>query len=65
MRVDDHFPKSAMEFEEILEEAEDQYSGEWAEDFVKDMRKKYDQYGGSMFLSDKQLAALKKIAYGE
>lgn len=53
------------EFKDILDAAEDNASGNWEETFVSDMRDKFDEYGLSMFLSDKQQEILERIANGE
>jgi hypothetical protein len=58
MRVEDY----DIDFEELLSAAEDEAKNEWEMDFVGDMRDKYTDYGDTMFLSEKQLALLRRIA---
>ena len=58
MRVEDY----DIDFDELLSAAEDEAKNEWEMDFVGDMRDKYTDYGDTMFLSEKQLALLRRIA---
>jgi hypothetical protein len=58
MRVEDY----DIDFDELLGEAETLAKNEWEMDFVGDMRDKYTDYGDTMFLSEKQLALLRRIA---
>ena len=58
MRVEDY----DIDFDELLSVAEDEAKNEWEMDFVGDMRDKYTDYGDAMFLSEKQLALLRRIA---
>lgn len=50
------------EFDVLLEDAEDAATTEWEMDFVSDMKEKYEQYGDKMYVTEKQIAALEKIA---
>lgn len=63
MKVCDRFDSSS-EFEALLDDARMAASNDWEEAFVRSVKSRYDQYGGNTFLSDKQLAALEKIAAG-
>ena len=53
------------EFEDLLDEAYDNASGRWEENFVSDIRDRYDEHGIRMFLSEKQDEILQKIASGD
>ena len=57
----DHFD-SVVEFEELLAEADEQAVTTWQEDFVSDMKDRYEQYGTEMYLSDPQKDVLERIA---
>ncbi len=46
----------------LIEAAEAAASTEWEQNFMSDMRDRYDQYGDEMFLSDKQRAVLERLA---
>lgn len=50
------------EFEEILENAEDEARTGWGEDFVADMRSKWEQFGLSAYMTETQFSKLCKIA---
>lgn len=50
------------EFEEILENAEDEARTGWEEDFVADMRDKWEQFGLSAYMTEAQFNKLCKIA---
>ena len=54
--------KDIENFSELLDEAEDQATTEAEIDFCADMRSRFDAYEGEMFVSEKQLAWLEKIA---
>lgn len=57
--------KTAGEFKnfaEVLDVAEGMVSGNWEETFVGSMSDKYKQYGDKMYISDKQLTILVRIA---
>lgn len=58
MRVEDY----DIDFDALLGVAETLARGEWEKDFVGDMRDKYLDYGDTMFLSEKQIAVLRRIA---
>lgn len=49
-------------FDAILDDAERQASNDWEMDFVSDIRDKYRKYDDNMFVSEKQLEQLKRIA---
>lgn len=63
MKVCDRFD-SASEFEVLLDDARTAASNDWEESFVRNVKYRYDRFGTDTFLSDKQLAALEKIAAG-
>lgn len=50
------------EFEDILESARMNAGTDWDEEFVKDMKARYDQWGMRAFLSDAQQEQLERIA---
>lgn len=49
------------DFERLLSDAESQAKSEFHQEFVADIRKKYDTWGIEMFLSEKQRSLLEKI----
>ena len=53
------------EFQDILDSADENASGAWEQSFVSDMQEKFDEYGLSMFISDKQQEIIERIANGE
>ena len=50
------------DFENLLNEAQENASTGWEENFVSDLQEKYDDFGSSMFLSDLQHERLQRIA---
>jgi hypothetical protein len=50
-------------FENILSQAEINAKTDWEMDFVSDMLEKYDEYENDMYVSERQLEILEKIAY--
>ncbi len=60
MRVTDH--DFALDFEDILDSAESYAKNDWEEQFVSDLRDKYEEWGDEMFLSDRQADILLRIA---
>lgn len=50
------------EFEDLLTSAEDNAETGWEMNFVEETREKYETWGKKMFLSDKQLSILERIA---
>lgn len=50
------------EFEELLENARMNAANDWEEQFVADMKERYEQYGKRMYISDAQQAHLERIA---
>ena len=60
MRVTDH--DFTLDFEDILDSAESYAKNDWEEQFVSDLRDKYDEWGDEMFLSDRQADILLRIA---
>jgi len=61
--VKDQFSKG--EWEALLDDAEREASDDWAQNFVADLRDKYDKYGAGMFVSNRQIEILEQIASGE
>lgn len=53
------------DLEDLIDEADGNAVGYWEEEFVSDMRDKFDEYGLRMFMSDKQKDILDRIASGE
>lgn len=49
------------DFEDVLDVAESKARGAWEEQFVADLRDKFDEYGERMFLSDRQDEILQRI----
>lgn len=60
-RVSTHF-EDPKDFADLLDAAEAADPRGQAADFVADVRKRYDEYGQSMFLSSKQKKWLENIA---
>lgn len=50
------------EFEDMLEQAEANANNEWELEFTSSIREKFNKYKGDMFVSEKQLEHLEKIA---
>lgn len=50
------------DYEDLLDDAEDHAESVWENDFVADMRDRYEQYGDSTFVSYEQLDKLREIA---
>lgn len=50
------------EFADLLGSAEDGATTGWEMNFTSDLRDKWDQYGLDMFISEKQIEHLEKIA---
>jgi hypothetical protein len=53
-----------IEFQDLLDEADDNASGSWEQTFVSELRTKFEEYGTGMFISDKQDEILNRIANG-
>ena len=64
MKVRHHFDDDE-EFESLLSDAEINASSEWEMEFVADMRDRYEEYGTGMYLSDRQLEILERLANDE
>lgn len=54
-----------LNFEDLLYEAESNAKGAWEEEFVDSMIARYDEYAERMFISDRQLEILERIAEGK
>lgn len=52
----------ASEFDELLADAENNATSDWDMNFVDDLRNRYDKYGERMYLSERQLEILRRIA---
>ena len=50
------------DFEDLLDQAEGNANSDWEMEFTSNIREKFDQYKGEMFVSEKQLEHLEKIA---
>lgn len=61
--VQDHYDED--DFESLLDDAESNAANDWEEQFVADMRERYQQYGKRMFLSQSQRTHLERIADDE
>jgi len=63
MKVKDKYDE--IEFQDLLDAAQENASGNWEKTFVSDMQDKFEEFGTGMFLSDKQDDILNRIANGE
>lgn len=52
----------ASEFDELLADAGNNATSDWDMNFVDDLRNRYDKYGERMYLSERQLEILERIA---
>jgi len=50
------------EFEDLLDAAASSATNGWEEQFVSDIRDKWEQYGARMYLSEKQGEILNRLA---
>lgn len=62
MKVKDYDAEYSIPFEVMLQEAEAFASAAWDMDFISDLRDKYDVYGENMYISEKQIEHLERIA---
>ena len=62
-KVGDIYTK--IEFDELLDEADNNSDGTWEENFVMDIHDRYEEHGMKMFLSVKQNEILSRIANGD
>lgn len=60
-KVEDMFD-DVQDFEDLLAAAEREAETGWEIDFVADVALRYAEYGGAMFLSDRQREMLEEIA---
>ncbi len=51
------------DFDQLLEDAESQARTDWEMAFVSDIQAKYDYYEDDLFVSEKQLDTLMRIAH--
>lgn len=63
MKVKDNYDE--REFQDLLDSAEENASGNWEKTFVSDLQDKFEEFGTGMFLSEKQEDILNRIANGE
>lgn len=56
---------SEIKFSDLLDEAENNAANSWEENFVSDLKSKFNEYGIRMFLSESQKDHLERIADGE
>lgn len=59
-RVKDLFDDPA-DFQQLLTDAEAEAVSEWQQEFVADMNERWEKYGPTMFLSEKQRETLEEI----
>ena len=62
-RVQDVYEED--EFEGLLDQAMMNAANDWEENFVSDMKTRFDQYGRRMYISDAQQGHLERIADDE
>lgn len=62
MTIGEHYAGDMSEFENTLDLADEGARNDWEKTFVNDIRTRYEQYGGEMFMSDRQKETLEKIA---
>lgn len=58
--VSDHYTED--HFESLLDDAESNAANDWEEEFVSDLKARYQQYGKRMFISQAQRSHLERIA---
>ena len=61
--VQDHYPDD--DFESMLIDAEANAANDWEEQFVADLKTRWQQYGKRMFISQAQRSHLERIADDE
>lgn len=61
--VQDHYTED--EFESLLLDAESNAATNWEEQFVADLKHRYEQFHAGMFISTAQREQLERIAYDE
>lgn len=61
--VQDHYTDD--DFESLLDDAEGNAANDWEEEFVSDMKARFQQYGKRMFISAAQRSHLERIADDE
>lgn len=49
-------------FQEVIDEAEANTKNNWEDNFIGDMSDKYKQYGDKIYISEKQIEILQRIA---
>lgn len=60
MQVQDEYEDD--EFESLLSDAEMNAANDWEEQFVSDLKDKFEQHGRRMYLSENQREHLERIA---
>lgn len=58
--VSDHYTEG--DFESLLDDAESNAANDWEEEFVSDLKARYQQYGKRMFISQAQRSHIERIA---
>lgn len=61
--VSDHYTED--DFETLLDNAESNAANDWEEEFVADMKARYQQYGKRMYISAAQRSHLERCADDE
>ena len=61
--VQDHYDED--DFESLLDDAESNAANDWEEEFVADMKARFQQYGKRMYISAAQREQLERIADDE
>lgn len=62
MTVGEQYKGDIAEFDNLLDLADEGAKNAWERNFIDEIRDRYEQYGGEMFLSDRQRETLEKIA---
>ena len=61
--VQDHYTED--DFESLLDDAESNAANDWEEEFVSDMKARFQMYGKRMYISAAQRSHLERIADDE
>ena len=61
--VQDHYTED--DFESLLDDAESNAANDWEEEFVSDMKARFQMYGKRMYISAAQRQHLERIADDE
>ena len=62
-RLHERYPTPAdiEDFERLLSDAASQAKSEWEQEFVSDLNERYELYGSSLYISEKQIEQLERI----